>query len=165
MPKKGEHKVPEALLAQQQAVRMRAAKRRPLVWDMAQKGLSLRIIQEELKKDGFYVSLTTLSKDVRRWADELNKANLSTAVRQRRMQLDRITTVVRGLWSKIVKGDLPSIREFIRLMDHEAKLLGLYAPAKVDIEHRIREAAVAQGDDPDVAVRTAAGIVKELNFE
>ena len=164
MPRKGEHTRPPALAAQQEPARMHAAKRRPLVWEMAQKGMTLTDIQKELAKDGFKASRNTLCKDQRIWADKITAASLKSAVRQRQMQLDRINKVVRGLWDKIIKGDLPSIREFIRLMDHEAKLLGLYAPAKVDIEHRIREAAEAQGSDPNLAVQMADDVVKELGF-
>jgi len=43
-----------------------------------------------------------------------------------------------------------------------SKLLGLDAPIRIDIEHRIREMALQEGLDPDEAVEEARAIIKRL---
>lgn len=43
-----------------------------------------------------------------------------------------------------------------------AELLGLDAPTRVDIEHRIRQMAEAVGIDPEAAIAEAEAIIREI---
>lgn len=49
------------------------------------------------------------------------------------------------------KVDTGFLSAFVELEAHVAKLLGLFAPAKVDVEHRVRELAAQYGLDEDEA--------------
>lgn len=47
-------------------------------------------------------------------------------------QLATLDIAITGLMPKVVKGDVRSDEALVKLLDHQAKLLGLYAPVKVN---------------------------------
>ncbi|MBL1107363.1 hypothetical protein JK361_22615 [Streptomyces sp. 5-8] len=47
-------------------------------------------------------------------------------------QLAVISVAIDGLMRGVVKGDVRSNEALVRLLDHQAKLLGLYAPVRVN---------------------------------
>ncbi|MFF9124369.1 sigma factor-like helix-turn-helix DNA-binding protein [Streptomyces sp. NPDC014889] len=49
-------------------------------------------------------------------------------------QLAILDVAVTGLMPKVVKGDVRSNEALVRLLDHQAKLLGLYAPVRTDVK-------------------------------
>jgi hypothetical protein len=47
-------------------------------------------------------------------------------------QLANLDIAINGLMPKVIKGDVRASEALVRLFDHQAKLLGLYAPVKVN---------------------------------
>ncbi|MEU7381537.1 hypothetical protein AB0A91_16345 [Streptomyces sp. NPDC042207] len=47
-------------------------------------------------------------------------------------QLAIINVAIDGLMPKVIKGDVRSNEALVKLLDHQAKLLGLYAPVRVN---------------------------------
>jgi hypothetical protein len=77
---------------------------------------------------------------------------------------------LRQYWTRqIVTGNIGidervdiTARILIPLLKERAKLLGAYAPAKIDLTAEVREWADRNGFDPQEAVDAAAEIVKEM---
>lgn len=76
-----------------------------------------------------------------------------------KLSLLRLDDARRALWWKVQAGDVPAILALLKIEEREAKLLGLDAPAKIDIEHRIRQIAEEAGLDPEEAVQEAQRII------
>ncbi|MFF8447885.1 hypothetical protein ACF06Q_09310 [Streptomyces leeuwenhoekii] len=48
-------------------------------------------------------------------------------------QLATLDVAITGLMPKVIKGDVRSNEVLVRLLDHQAKLLGLYAPVRANV--------------------------------
>jgi hypothetical protein len=78
----------------------------------------------------------------------------------RTLELERLDAMLEAVWPAAVAGDLKTIDAVLRLMDRRSRYLGLDAPARIDIEQRIRAVAEELGLDPDRAVAEAAEILR-----
>lgn len=47
-------------------------------------------------------------------------------------QLGNLDIAINSLMPKVIKGDVRAVEGLVKLFDHQAKLLGLYAPVKVN---------------------------------
>lgn len=79
----------------------------------------------------------------------------------RSLELERLDQMLDAVWPTALTGDIPAQQQVLRLMERRAKYLGLDAPARIDIEQRIRFAAAELGLDPDEAIAEAQRILKE----
>ena len=111
------------------------------------------------------VSHTTARNYVTSVLDRLAADSKALAERYRNLQMARLQDMVFALWPKVRAGDVPAVLALLRIMEREAKLLGLDAPTKVDIEARVRLIAEREGFDPDEAVRDVYRILKESREE
>jgi hypothetical protein len=48
-------------------------------------------------------------------------------------QLANVDIAINSLMPKVIKGDVRAVEGLVRLFDHQAKLLGLYAPVKANV--------------------------------
>jgi hypothetical protein len=78
----------------------------------------------------------------------------------RALELERLDAMLRAVWPSALEGEVRSIDTVLRLMDRRARYLGLDAPARVDVEGRIRILALELGIDPDDAIAEAARILR-----
>ena len=76
------------------------------------------------------------------------------------MEAARLDRLLMDHWGKAIQGDVAATRTVLSIMDRRAKLLGLDAPQRIDLTAWIREMAIAEGLDPDQAVRDAESIVR-----
>lgn len=90
-------------------------------------------------------------------ADEVRHADVA-----RQMHLLRLDALLAAQWPRAMQGDVTAAVTCLRIMEREAKLLGLDAPVKVDVEHRLRALATEHGLDPDEAVEEVRAIMKAL---
>lgn len=104
----------------------------------------------------FNISVSTAFDDVQAMLVELAR---EPAENVREMELERLDSLMFPLFTRVMStehGRLPdyqAIDRILKIMDRRAKLLGLDAPQKIDITSYIREQAIAEGYDPDEAVR------------
>lgn len=89
--------------------------------DLRSLGHSLDRIAKELG----YAHASSASKAIQR---ALDRIPMEAAKRLRDVELHSLDLAQRSLADKIVKGHLGAIDRLIRIMDHRAKLLGLYEP-------------------------------------
>lgn len=150
----------------QQGRKMKLTERRYLEWELYKSGESYRQIQATLLREhDIKISHVTVSVDIQRIADDLNAKSLKLAARHRTVQLERLRVATLAIWDDVLNGVVEAIHVMIRLMEREAKLLGLDAPARIDIEQRVRTMAVEQGLDADEAVRQAEIITREAGIK
>ena len=102
------------------------------------------------------VPLATAHRQVQRMLTEYAE----TATQLRDMEVARLDRLLMGHWTKAIGGDVNATRTVLSIMDRRAKLLGLDAPQRIDLTGWIREMAIAEGLDPDQAVRDAESIVR-----
>jgi hypothetical protein len=106
--------------------------RRVRVAELLLSGNSYREIGREI-----CVSTATVQRDVAlvlgRWREEC----LETIDDHVRQDLKRIDLALQGIANDVKAGTLPAIDRWIRLLDHRAKLLGLYEPARVQADVRV----------------------------
>ena len=119
--------------------------------DMRLGGASYRQISKALG-----VPLATTHRHVQRMLTEYAE----TATQLRDMEVARLDRLLMGHWTKAIGGDVNATRTVLSIMDRRAKLLGLDAPPRIDLTGWIREMAIAEGLDPDQAVRDAESIVR-----
>jgi hypothetical protein len=88
----------------------------------------------------------------------------AAAVRQ--LALLRLDEMLRGLWPAITRGDVAAVGTGLRILERQAKYLGLDAPLRVDIEQTVRQMARDAGiDESDAlaAVREAERYLHEAS--
>lgn len=79
----------------------------------------------------------------------------------RAIEVDRLDALLKGVWPNAVLGDTKAVDAAIKIMNRRAELLGLDAPAKVDVRVRARQMAIDMGADPDVAEQQAEEIIRK----
>jgi hypothetical protein len=106
------------------------------------------------------VDRTTAFHYVREGLDRFRGEEIRNADLARKLHLLRLDALLAGQWQKAMRGDVPATATCLKIMERQARLLGLDAPIRVDIEPRIRQMAVEEGLDPDQAVEEARRIIK-----
>lgn len=124
--------------------------------DLRLAGASYRAIGETL-----HISHTQAQRDVSMMLHELAS---EPANKVREAELGRLDRLLLAHWPKAILGDHKATGTVLSIMDRRAKLLGLDAPQRIDITNWIRGMAVAEGLDPDQAVRDADAIVREAKL-
>ena len=120
--------------------------------DLRKAGLSYRQIGEELN-----VSYQTAWQDVRAAMKALAQVENGRADEVRRIELQRLDELWRGLWADATGGDPAAIRAALGLMERRAKLLGLDAPAKTEHSGNVSFVELASMlDDPNALDQQSA---------
>jgi hypothetical protein len=120
-------------------------------------GLSYAEIADELS-----ISTQVAHDYVSGAIERLTGEEVRSAEIARQLQLLRLDVMLAALWPKVLDGNVNAAQAVLKIMERQSKLLGLDAPVRIDIEHRIREMAAAEGLDPDEAVEEARAIIKRL---
>ncbi len=80
----------------------------------------------------------------------------------RQLHLERLDALMKANWPKALDGKADNAVIVLRCMERASKLLGLDAPQKVDITHRLRLMAEAEGLDYDELLAEAQSVIKSL---
>lgn len=155
----------ERVARMSEADRDRFARLKPIKTDgQAHKALQLRIqgmpywqIAEELDADEVTVTgwVTTQLRGLR--GEEVRNADVA-----RQLHLERLDAMMQAAWPKALAGNESSASIVLRCMERSSKLLGLDAPQKVDITHRLRLLAEAEGLDYQELLAEANDVIKRL---
>jgi len=136
--------------------RTSAVERRVKAFELRKQGQSYRAIGQVLG-----VSHAQAQRDVVEELDRLNALTRAHAEDYRRLQLERLEDLLAAVWPAAIDGDIAAQGAVLRIIERQSRLLGLDAPARIDIEQRIRIAAAELGLDPDEAVAEASAILRE----
>jgi len=127
--------------------------------------LDLRLAGESYQDiaDTMGIAVPTAHQHVAEAIERLTGEEVRSAEVARQLQLLRLDLLLAAQWRKATLDGSPNAAmTVLKIMERQSKLLGLDAPVRIDIEHRIREMAVAEGLDPDEAVEEARAIIKRL---
>lgn len=80
------------------------------------------------------ISRSAAHKAVARALDKVIAEVRENADRLRALELERLDHLSRELWRQALKGHLGAIDRLLKVMERRAKLLGLDAPTKADIQ-------------------------------
>lgn len=116
--------------------------RRLQALDLRKRGLSYRAIGDKLGID-----FTTAYKDVMAELKRLAAENHDKADELRAMELERLDMLIKGLEPMATVGNPGAVNSYIKCMERRAKLLGLDAPTKVQVDDWRKEAQAAGVDD------------------
>lgn len=106
----------------------RLATRRLEALELRKAGASYRAIGQRLQ-----ISRQQALNDVRFELHELARKRERTTELLRQMELERSDALTLAVWPKVREGHLGAISTVLRVMEHRAKLLGLYAPQQVEM--------------------------------
>ena len=96
-------------------------------------GASYRAIGDQLKHpDGTSYSQEGARKAVARGMDRLRAECLEEAAEVKDMELQRLDGMFLAIWDRAQHGEAKAIETALKIMEQRAKLLGLYAPTKVE---------------------------------
>jgi hypothetical protein len=128
--------------------RLSEAARQTQALELRKAGVGFEVIAQRLgyrsASGAYYAVMAALKRTQQEPADEV-----------RVLALQRLDRLLFAVWQKALSGDLECIDRALKIEARRAKLLGLDAPEKVDIEWRIRLMARSLGLDEDAAVAEA----------
>ena len=81
------------------------------------------------------------AKDVSRELDKLRSVNTETAEDLRALEVQRLDEMLRGLWEKAASGDTDAVSAALRVQKRRAKLLGLDAAERLEVEQNVNVSA------------------------
>lgn len=94
--------------------------------EMRKQGMSYRAIADRLE-----VSFQQVQRDVTEELKRLAALNLNAADELRQLELERLDRIIAGMDHWVQAGNAQAAMATLKAMDTRAKLLGLYAPEKV----------------------------------
>ncbi len=98
---------------------------------------------EEIAANLGYSSANAVSSDI---SATLRRVTYSAAEEYRNLNLERLEVGIRAIWEKYVAGDYAAIDRVIKLIDREAKLLGLDPQqATLNIDNRTQVMNIPEG--------------------
>lgn len=104
------------------------AERRKIALQLRQAGFTYRDLAVALTNKGFPCKFTTAYKDVRHCLKEISKQTHEEAEELRVLELSRLDTLLRSIWTKAIKGDMNAIDRSLKISERRCKLLGIDAP-------------------------------------
>ncbi len=131
---------------------LRLAERKARAYSLSLAGWNYREISMDIG-----VSPQQVGKYIRGALANVEDLSAAQTAELRQIQFDRIQALFKKVWAKVATGKdlLSAVQTAIRLLEREAKLMGLDAPTKVDITAKVRAMAREEGFDPDDAVDVA----------
>ncbi len=84
------------------------------------------------------ISKSTAHNLVHKAIDQLKTTTLKKAEELKVLDLERLDSMLVGIYPKATAGDAKAINAVIKLMDQRAKLLGLYAPTKSEVQGEVK---------------------------
>ena len=138
--------------------RLVAAERQGQALDLRKAGVSFPAIAKQLGyrsvASAYDAVLAALKRTQQEPADEV-----------RRLAVERLDRILFAVWKRAIDPNDPqqfeALDRVLRIEQRRAKLLGLDAPDKVDIEWRIRLMAKSLGLDEEAAVEEAQRVIRE----
>lgn len=115
-----------ALNATNSARRLKAAETRRQVVELRMEGATYALIGARLG-----ISQTAAHRHCERAMAEARAEIAAAAEELRSLQYSRLERLLQAVWNSAIEGNHPAIDRALRILEREAKLLGLDAPAKV----------------------------------
>lgn len=98
--------------------------------DLRKAGLSYRMIAERLG-----VVHETARSDVLAALKQLSEHQNTETAEYRNLELERLDRLQLAIWKQAIDGNLGAIDRLLKISERRARLMGLDAPVKQEIEH------------------------------
>lgn len=135
--------------------RLTAVERQRAALELRKAGKSYEAIARELGYGGpssaHNAVKAALRKTLQEPADDL-----------RALEVARMDAMLDGLWPKVLAGNPRAVEVAIKVLERRARLLGLDAPQKINIEQVIAETADRYGLTPDERAELQASVATFL---
>lgn len=133
--------------------------RRQQVAVLRKAGASIASIAMQLQ-----CSESTVSADIKIMLNALHRDQKLNIDEYRQLELERLDQMQVAIWQKATNGDTNAQRSILRIMEHRAKLLGLYMAPNFDprLSQAIAKALALQGIDPNIFLQN---VLDELQSE
>jgi hypothetical protein len=102
---------------------------------------------EQIAQTLGYSNRATAARAVQRALDRDYERTANLRDEYRQLHLMRTDRALRAIWPKVIHGDLGAIDRLVRLLDRQAKLLGLDAPTQISVTATDQTALLAMLDD------------------
>jgi hypothetical protein len=129
--------------------------RQALKWRMA--GVDYDLIADRLEEDPTVVRMWVEQQLGRLAGEEVRSVEIARA-----LHLERLEAIMAAHWEKSLRGSTDDSMMVLRVLERQAKLLGIDAPVKVDLTHRLRQVAVEHGIDPDEFIAEGMALAKAV---
>jgi len=120
------------------------------VVDLRQMGITFEVIAKE-------VGYASPSGAYHAYERALARYPKETIDRKRELAEARIERLLAGVWTKALRGEIPALMASLKILERQAKLLGLDAPQKTETDITVYEG----GSEIDEQVRRFAYLVAE----
>jgi hypothetical protein len=127
------------------------------IYDLRVRGMSYEKIAQLVNRDRYAVA-RLYQEEIKR----VSAAEIRDTDALRRLEIERLDAMQAQIWSRVMQGELEAAAVTLKILERRSKLLGLDAPTKIDMEHRIRVVARELGYDEEEAVQTALQVYKQL---
>ena len=125
------------------AERLTTAERRREVLRLRKAGATYEAVADTLRERHGAEALPNgwgrayAAKDVSRELQKLRSVNEETAEDLRALEVERLDRMLRGLWEDAADGDTDAVSAALRVQKRRAKLLGLDAAERVEIDQNV----------------------------
>lgn len=106
------------------------------------------------------VSVDEVHKLIRDELDRQIGTEVADIELARMLDLERLDEALNAIWEGVIEGNRIAIETMLKLQQARAKLLGLDAPIRIDIEQQVRRQAAEMGLDPESAVLEVQEILR-----
>lgn len=134
--------------------------------DQAIPGLCLKMRLDAIPyrkiAERFNISISTAKNYVQRELGRIEADEFMNVDTARRIHIERIELLIHALWPDATKNkNLGAVAQITKLLDRQSKLLGLDAPAKIDISSRLMEMAKDEGLTEEEAMKEVEAILQQ----
>jgi orotate phosphoribosyltransferase-like protein len=98
--------------------------------DLRKAGFTYRAIATQLK-----ITHETARSDVMTALKQLSERQDTETAEYRNLELERLDRMMLAVWSDALKGHLGAVDRVLKISERRARLMGLDAPTKQEIEH------------------------------
>lgn len=124
------------------------------VVELRQMGITYDVIAKQVGYAGASGAYHAYERALARYPKE-------TLDRKRDVAEQRLERLLAGVWTKALRGEVPALMATIKIFERQAKLLGLDAPQKSELDVNIHDG----GDDLDEQVRRFAYLIAQARSE
>lgn len=125
--------------------------------DLRASGTPYQDIADELGID-----LTRANHYVRDGLERFLGEEIRCADTARKLHVERLRALLQAAWPKAMAGDTNATATCLRIMEREARLLGLDSAQKIDITGRLKLMAEQEGLNYEELLAEAQAIIKRL---
>lgn len=97
------------------------------------------------------------------YVNACNRIIVSDVVEIRAIETDRLDIAQSAIWGAVIRGEIPAVIALLKIMERRARLLGLDAPTRAQIEVTTYDSATIDGEVARLVALLDNGKTRELD--